>query len=318
MAQRAYNPIPAASGYPQYAGNLIHPMFGQDLIEEFYCTTVFGEITTTDYIGDLVSCGDQITFWSEPQVQVRDHVKDGTIQHDTIESKPITLTIDKAKEFSVKMAKVDQKQMCNWDTFRESMLRSASRRSAEVIDCEILSEIYADAHPANRGANAGVCTGGYNLGEVGAPLEIDKDNVLDILLNMQAVFDEQCVPQENRWVVVPPKMKNVILASDLRSVCFSGLSQSTTINGRMPDSMAGFDVYVSNRLATDVDPGTNRPVVNMIAGWKGSTVFASQLEHTRVIDDDKDTWDSYYQGLMVYGYGTIRPEGLMHVYATLG
>ena len=307
--------IPAASGYPQYSGSLIHPMFGQDLIEQFYCSTVFGDIAVTDYIGELATCGDRITFWKEPHVIVRDHVKDGTIKHDTLEAKPVDLTIDKAKEFSIKIAEVDKKQMCNWDKFRESMLRSASRESARCIDCEMLCSIYAEAHPANRGSAAGILTGCYDLGEVGAPLQITRENILDVIIAIGAVFDEQCVPMEDRWMVVPPKFKEYILSSELRSVCFSGLNESTQLNGMMPNMIGGFRLYVSNNVKQVTDPGTNQQVFNIIAGWRGAVVFASQLDQTRIIED-KDAWDTYYQGLMVWGFGVIQPAALAHIYAT--
>ena len=308
--------IPAASGYPQYSGSLIHPMFGQDLIEQFYCSTVFGDISVTDYIGDLVSCGDQITFWKEPNVIIRDHVKDGTIKHDTVEAKPITLSIDQAKEFSVKIAKVDEKQMCNWDSFRQSMLNSASRRSADEIDCDVLSTVFADADSANRGTAAGVLSRCYNLGEVGAPLQITRDNVLEVLISIGAVLNEQCVPREDRWIVVPPKFEQLLLLSPiLSSALQSGMSQSTQLNGMMPNMIGGFRIYVSNHVDMVTDPGTNQQSWNILAGWKGSVVFASQLDETRIIED-KDSWDRYYQGLMVWGFGVIQPTALIHLYAT--
>jgi hypothetical protein len=43
--------VPAAPGYPQYSGNLISPMFSMDLLELFYCTSIYGEISTTEYSG---------------------------------------------------------------------------------------------------------------------------------------------------------------------------------------------------------------------------------------------------------------------------
>jgi hypothetical protein len=308
--------VRAAAGYPQYSGNLIPRLFGQDLIEYFYCSTVFGDITTTDYIGELTKCGDTITFWRPPHIQVMDYVKDQTLKRQTFEMKPITLTIDKAKYFDFKIDHIDEKQICNWASIKSRLLESAARSAANSVDCDILGELFADANRCNRGATAGVQSKCYNLGDVGAPLVVTKANVLDVLLAMQAVLDEQCVPQEGRWIVVPPKFKNIILSSDLRSVCFSGLAQSTMLNGKMPDNIAGFDIYISNHVSQVVDPGTNQKAFNIMFGWKGSIVFASQLEKMREIDD-ANSFDTRHQGLMVYGYGTVHDEALGHLYATL-
>lgn len=59
--------VKAAAGYPQYSNNIITPMFSMDLLERFYCTTVFSDISTTEYSGELQKCGDQITFSANPK-----------------------------------------------------------------------------------------------------------------------------------------------------------------------------------------------------------------------------------------------------------
>ena len=57
--------IPAASGYPQYSGNLINPLFSMDLLERFYASTIYSDISSTEYTGELEKGGDQITFWRD-------------------------------------------------------------------------------------------------------------------------------------------------------------------------------------------------------------------------------------------------------------
>jgi hypothetical protein len=315
MSSRAGPGIPAAAGYPQYSGSLIAPKFGQDLIERFYCSTVFGEITTTDYIGELKSCGDQISFWEEPTVAVHDYVKDGTIKHDTFESKQIVLSIDKAKQFSIKLDMIDEHQICNIDMWKNKLMVNASRAMADHVDCSILSTLYTEAAKFNRGAAAGKCTGCFDLGEVGAPLSMNADNVLDVLADLATVLDEACVPREGRWIVVPPKFENLLRRAENCKLCFTGLSDANLMNGKIPTMIGGFNIFVSNKVPMSIDPITNEPVFNLVAGWKGAAVFAAQLERTRIIED-KDTWDTYYQGFMVWGSGVVKHDGLAHLYVT--
>jgi hypothetical protein len=318
MAVKKTTGVKAASGYPQYSGSLIAPTFNYDLIERFYCSTVFGEITTTEYMGEIMRCGDQITFWQAPCVTVRPMIKDGTIKHDTLEARSITLTIDKALEFSFKISMVDERQMCNWDAFRSSMLESAARSAAESIDCCVLNELYVDADKNNRGAAAGVCTHCYNLGAPGAPLVIDKDNIVDFLLSLSSVLNEQCVPRSDRWIVVPSKFEHLLYSSELRdALCCSDTYNDIVMNGKLPSMLAGFNIYVSNSLESVVDPATNQVCYNIVAGWKGAVVFGSQIEETRIAQSH-DNWDTFYQGMMVYGFGTIRKEALAHAYITFG
>lgn len=308
--------IPAAAGYPQYSGNLIHPIVGQELIERFYATSVFGDISTTEYIGELAKGGDQITFFREPTVTIRDATKSGTIVHDTLESEPVTVVIDRAKEFSVKIAKIDIKQMMMWETFKAALLKNAARTMANNIDGEILGSVYADVHLTNQGATAGVISSGYNLGATGAPRDVDSTNVLGVLTDMHAVLNEAQIPKENRWIVVPTQFEVAIMNSDLKAAYFSGLGQSTYLNGKIPNKIANFDIYVSDHVSRVFDSSANKFAYHILGGHRSSICFASQLEETRVIED-KDSWDEFYQGLQVFGFDVVQRTALTHLYASV-
>ena len=307
----------AASGYPQYAGVFTSPVFSAKLQERFWHSTVFTEITETGYLGELSRCGDQLTFFTTPRVRVQNYVKDGQLKHDTFETKPITLSIDNAMAYSFKIDAIDERMMCNSAEWVKSVLNEASREMANTIDRNILCQLYLEASPANRGAQAGACSGCYNLGEVGAPLAITPLNVLDFMSNLAAVFDEAAVPMENRWIVVPPKFLDIVRRSELRSACVSGLGQSTMLNGRVGERICGFQMYTSSHLPMVIDPVTNAPTWNLVAGWKGAVVFASSIEQARRIDSDKDNFDIFYQGLSVWGAGVVRKDALAHIYCTL-
>ncbi len=306
--------IPAAAGYPQYSGNLIHPMFGQELIERFYQTSIFGDITTTEYIGQLAKGGDQITFWREPTVIIRDAIKDGTIVHDTLESETVTLVIDKAKEFSIKIAKIDEKQMMMWPAMKAAILKNAARAMAQNIDAEILGSIYVDSHAANQGAAAGMVSQSYNLGAAGAPVPVTPSNIIDVLTDLHGVLNEAAIPRDNRWVILPTVAEVALLRSDLKAAYLTGMSESPMLNGRLSTKVAGFNIYVSDHVSRVFDSGVGAWCHNIIAGTNQATVFASQLEDTRVIED-KDSWSQYMQGLQVYGFDVIQPTCLSWLYA---
>lgn len=313
MARHA---IPAAAGYPQYSGNLIHPIVGQELIERFYATSVFGDIASTEYIGELTKGGDQITFFREPTVTIRDAQKAGTIIHDTLESEPVTVVIDRAKEFSLNIAKIDIKQMKLWEVFKAALLKNASRTMANAIDGEILGSVYASVAASNQGLTAGVISSSYNLGVTGTPVAIDPSNVLSVLTNLHGVLNEAQIPKEDRWVVIPTQLEVAILNSDLKAAYFSGMNESTYLNGRIPNKVANFSVYVSDHVSRVFDSGSGTYAYHILAGTRQGICFASQLEETRVIED-KDNWNEYYQGLQVYGFDVIQPTALAHLFASV-
>lgn len=246
--------IPASGQYPQYSGSLIHPKVSMDLVDLFYCTSIYPDISTTEYTGELNKCGDQITFFREPEVTVRDYQKNKTLVHDTFEAAPVTMIIDKAKYFSVKVDKIDQKQICNWPKWEKAIVKRASYRTAQVVDTSLLASMYPDIDPANRGDNAGVLSGEYDLGVTGAPILITSANIIQYLSYLHGVLDEQCAPQEGRFVILPAVAKTILLNSDLKAAYMTG-STSTLLNGRLPNEVMGFRIYVSNNVASVFDAG---------------------------------------------------------------
>lgn len=312
--------VPSAAGYPSYSGSLIPPMFSSKLVEQFYCSSTYADITTTEYSGELNKCGDQITFFRSPRVRVRRGQKDSTIKHDTIDTCPITMVVDKELEFSVKIAKIDVKQICNWDAWQSSLLKSASYNIGEAVDQELLAQMYVEADPQNKGATAGVRTHSYNLGEVGSPVAITSDNIWQFLTQVAGVLREQCLPMEDLFIVLPDVALPILLNSPMLSAnaglagACCEVASNAILNGKIPAKIAGFDVYISHNVFSATDGSDT--IYELVAGWRGATAFAMQIEETRIIDNDKDSWDIYLQGMTVYGSKVIQAEGLAGGYVT--
>lgn len=308
--------VPAAAGYPQYSGNIITPKFSMDLIEQFYCTSLYADITTTEYNGEINQCGDKVTFFRTPRVLVREGVKDGSIRHDTFSSTPITMEISEMLEFSIKISKVDKQQICNWSAWESSLLRSAAYEMNEVIDQRMLTSMWLDADPNNRGATAGIRSHSYNLGVTGAPVALTNTNIIEFLHFLKAVLREQCVPMDDIFVVLPDVAEPVLATSPLLQGNFAccDLSKDSITMGKVPQKIAGFDVYFSHNVYMVFDGGVADFCYGVVAGWRGSTAFAMTINETRMIENDKDSWDEFLQGYGVWGSKVIQPEGLAAAY----
>lgn len=307
--------VPAASGYPQYSGNLITPIFRMELLERWYCSTIYSDVSSTEYTGELNKGGDEIVFWREPKVQVRKYVKNQPIIHDTIDGEPVKMTIDQAYNFSIKINHIDEQQIQNWENWKAGFLKSAGLELARTIDPLLLTEMWSSVDIDNQGATAGAKTHSVNLGAPGAPVVLTKDNITDVLSFVHQVLDEACAPKDGRFITMPPAGIAVMRNSDLKAAYLTGLNWSPMVNGKLPDTVAGFTVLESNYIPTVVDGTVNKLVYHIVGGVKMATAFAATIEDSRVITD-KDDWANYYQGLSVFGFKVLYGEGLIHLYAT--
>lgn len=307
--------VPAASGYPQYSGNLITPIFRMQLLERWYCSTLYSDISSTEYTGELNKGGDEIIFWREPKVQVHKYVKNQPIQHDTIDGEPVKMVIDQAYNFSIKMNHIDEQQIQNFDAWKAGFLKSAGIELARTIDPVLLTDMYTSAAATNQGTTAGVQSGNINLGTTGAPLVITAANIVSTLSLVHQVLDEACAPKEGRFITVPPAGMTALRNSDLQKAYLTALNWSPMINGRVPETVMGFTILESMYIPRVVDGTVNKLSYHLVAGVKMATAFAATIEDSRVITD-KDDWANYYQGLSVFGFKTLYEDGLVHIYAT--
>lgn len=302
--------LPTASGYPQYSGNLINPIYSTEIIERFYCESIFPEISDTNYAGALKKCGDQVTFWRAPRAVIHDYAKNQKLEHDVIESEPVTLCVDRGTYFNLKMDMVDEKQICNASDLRQKYIKDATFRMTQKVDTEVLAYVPTRVDSRNQGQQAGAQTGTYQLGTLLNPRPVTKLDILDWMHDMHSVLDEACQPMEGRYLVLPHVAINMLLKSMLSNYNSIGGStpEQIALNGRLPNVIAGFNIYRSSNIAFGMNGG-NR-VYSTIAGVKNATAFAGQIEYMREIEHP-DYFGTLNQGVMVYGFEVMQPESVL-------
>lgn len=305
--------FPVAAGVPSHAGTMIPEVWAGKLLVKFYKSTVFGEISNTDYEGEISSQGDTVHIRSTPTISISDYVKGQKLSHQQPEPDVVDLLIDKGKYWSFIADYVDKAQ-ADYE-FVDDWTGDAASQMKIKIDKDILGDVYADAHAGNKGATAGVESGTVNLGATGSPIALTKTNVLDYIVDMGTVLDEQNVPEERRWLLMPPWACGMIKKSELKDASVSGDGTSLLRNGRI-GMIDRFTVYSSNQLAKTTDGADT--VTNMIFGHRSGLTFASQLIENEGPMKHPDYFGDYYRGLQVYGYESIKPEAIGHFYAKKG
>jgi hypothetical protein len=133
---------------------------------------------------------------------------------------------------------------------------------------------------------------------------------------MSSVLDESNVPETDRFLVITPTERQMLMNSNLAQAQFMGDASSIMRNGKI-GQIDRFTVYVSNltpRAAAGqnytggVDAGKPKRHA-IIAGHKSAITFASQIAKVETMQNPND-FGSLVRGLNVYGYRVVNQPGL--------
>ena len=297
--------VPRASGVPDYGPsgtvNFDPEVYSGKLVEKFYKTTVFGEIASTDYEGEIAGFGAQVKIRTIPDVTVSDYVIGAglTAQYPTNNS--VTLAIDQAKSFAVALSTVDSRQSDL--NLADIFANDGSIQLKIAADADMLETIPADVSADNQGKTAGADSNDIDLGDSSAPVAITSANVVQKIVDCGTVLDEQNVSDEGRWFVAPPWFIALIKNSDLKIASLAGDGVSILRNGKVGE-IDRFTLYQSRNLLRQTSPG---PATYCMFGHSAGLTFAAQIVECQMIDNPND-FGYIIRGLMVYGFEVIGPN----------
>ena len=305
---------------PSYSGTFIPAIWSAKLNAKFYAASVFAAITNTDWQGDISSMGDKVVINNIPDLTISDYTSGTALTYQAPTPSTIELNIDQGKSFAFQLNDVlaHQSSVELMDTFSND----ASEQMRVNMDFSCLRDNFNGGVAANKGATAGAKSAGFNLGTDNAPVALTGVNVLATLMNMAAVLDEQNVPETDRFLVIDPLTRTLLMSSNLAQAQFMGDSTSMVRNG-MIGMIDRFKVYVSNQLprgtAGNSFPTKANPAGTaqagavarraIIAGHKSAIAFATQMTKTESLRNPNDFGD-LVRGLQVYGYKVVKPESL--------
>jgi hypothetical protein len=304
-----------------YSGTFIPTLWSSKLNRKFYLTTVFGEISNTDFAGEISGLGDKVVINNIPTISISDYTIGGGLTYAVPTPSTVELVIDRAKSFAFQISDViaHQSKPNMMETFSDDasqQMKIAIDRTVIYGDSAAKPGIVSDVDADNQGANAGVLSGGYALGTATAPVTLSGTNILSTLTAMAGVLDEQNIPETERWLLIDPLTRNLLMQSNLAQAQFMGDDKSMVRNGKI-GMIDRFTVYVTNQLpkaAAGQDywggaaGGTAKRRV-LLAGHKSAVTFASQMTKLETIRNPSDFGD-YIRGLNVFGWKTLLPKAL--------
>jgi hypothetical protein len=301
IAAKGNPSVIGAAAFPQYGSTgttkLVPEVWSGKLLIKFYASTLFGEIANTDYQGDISSMGDKVWIRTSPDVTIRDYQKGQLLDIEAPASDAVELTIDRAKYWNFVVDDVDRFQS-DMD-YVDGWTQDASTQLKIVIDRDILSNIRT---------SAGIVGAAYGTTGAGA-FVLNKNTVLDYIVDAMTALDEGNIPEDGRYVVLPPWAVAAIKKSDLKDASLAGDGTSILRNGRV-GMIDRATIYSSNLLPAGVAGGLAAGENAVYFGQRHALTFASQLTKNEGPITSERTFGKLYRGLQVYGYDVLKPTAL--------
>jgi hypothetical protein len=313
---------PAGStGNAFQTNGFIPEIWSGKLIEKFYNSTVLGAISNTDYEGEIKNQGDRVKIRTKPTITIKNYTADGALALERPEGSSVELYIGTGKYFNTILDDVmdvqsDLNALSIWSDDAAQQLKIS-------VDTDVLGSILGGMAAKNKGTTAGVITSSVNLGASGTPLTLvarsptgGQVEILDAILRLAQVLDEQNIPEEGRWVILPVWAIAQLKFSDLRQAYLTGDSMTPLRNGRI-GMIDRFTVYASNLLPAGVAGGLASGEYGIYAGHAHGLTFASQISKVETLRSEF-TFGTILRGLQVYGYQIIDGKALAQAIVVKG
>jgi hypothetical protein len=298
-------------------GGYIPELFSLKLVTKFYASSVFPEITNTDYADStqISQVGDRIKLRTIPNVTVTNgEVGQPITWQAEPESNEIELDIGYVAQFAVQIDNIDRFQA---DIDLQDMYAGDAVRQTVILqDQTLLATVPSEVAAANQGLNAGAISANIDLGAHGSPVVITLSNATEYATYCKQVLDEQNVPFDDgeRWFVIPPGYVQRVLNDVLKAANVAGDRESILRNG-MTGTLAGFNVFQSNNLSTVTD--SYLKVYNILFGHREALAWASQFCNTDLVKL-QDYFGYGLRGQCLYGFQAVKPDSFGLLYAAMG
>lgn len=144
---------------------------------------------------------------------------------------------------------------------------------------------------------------------------ISASNLLEYIGKLKLALDEaeangySSVPDEDRWLVLPPKIVDLIPRATGIALHVPAVYEDLIKKG-MVTELQGFKVFKSNRLA-----GNNTDGYKVLAGHPNWMTFAEKVLQVKMEEDLPGDFGTAYKDLFVYGKKVI---DLMRHQASMG
>jgi len=275
------------SGYTNLPnGNFSSVIYSKKVQLAFRKSTVCGDITNSDYFGEIANQGDTVRIIKEPEISVSAYTRGETVTAQDLADADFSLVVDKANYFAFKMDDIEEAH--SHVNFMDLATNRAAYRLADQHDQEVLgylagykqSALHGNANAVNNvvnGTKANTTAGSDELLAANKLKKSDFGNITTtsaadhsipvaarlpgatalptatvspamIVSRMARLLDQQQVDTQGRWLVIDPVMMEVMRDEDSRLLNADYGDSGALRNGLVLNNFHGFRVYVSSNL----------------------------------------------------------------------
>lgn len=261
--------------------------------EDLRKAQVFADVCNRKYEGYIRNAGDSVKIPVIGDVTVNTHTVNGTLTYESLDSASTTLLVDQKKYFAFVVDDSDSAQ-----ALADVTGAYASRAAYNLRDT-------ADQYIAALYGSAGVTS---NLGTTATPLTItaaasssSNIGVHELIGRVAKGLDENNVPQEGRWMIIPPWFHTKLVMAGILTL--GTTDQAALTNGRVGRVM-GFDMRVSTNVTNYNTTGSK-----IMAGIADAISYADQLVNVESLRLETK-FGTGVRGLHLYGAKVTQSKAL--------
>jgi len=277
----------SASGYSNLPnGNFSSVIYSKKVQLEFRKNTVVGDITNSDYFGEISAQGDTVKIIKEPEISVTAYKRGTTISTQDLDDDDFSLVIDKSNYYAFKIDDIEEAH--SHVNFMQLATDRAAYRLADQYDQEVLgylsgykqSALHANAGVVNDQVNGTKADSTAGSDELLAGNKLKKSDFGNIttasaadhsipvaarlpgatalptatispammVSRMARILDQKQVDKDGRWLVVDPVFMEILRDEDSRFLNADFGESGGLRNGLVLNNFHGFRVYTSSNL----------------------------------------------------------------------
>jgi N4-gp56 family major capsid protein len=265
--------------------NFIPEVWSKKLLKVLNKKVVMANLVNSDFEGDIKGAGDTVYVRTFGNVTINNYTRDMTLTFETLTDPVQTMMIDQQKYFAFKVDDLDIAQ-ADIDIL-EGYTDRAAIAIRDVVDNHLITL-------GRTNVDSGNIIGGTT------PIALTKLNVYQRITELAELLDEDNVPDEDRHLVIPPKVKTLLLQSEEFTRATS-LGDQVVQNGYI-GNIAGFGVHVTTNMTVDAGSAWNIMAFN-----RDFISFASQVNQVERVRPFNMFSDAV-KGLYLYGGKVFQPK----------